>query len=603
MPSAPLSSIKYHVFRQRRDSTRFAKRAKSVGIKGICAVFCFIFFSVILNTYYILPVNAQETSQIPVFTSSAYQPINVNSVPPQSPLYANLMVNNLLHAFSCLMAGASPMGQPCVDYLNGVPVISSVNTSGGLLGAVANLNTIVIANPPIRTGQYLATIGDSLGLVKEANAQVSGSGAGVLQPILKLWQVSRNIAYIAMIIIFLIIGLMVMFRQRINPQTVITAQAALPGLVIGLIMITFSYFLASLVTDMSYVATNLVGYYFQSAGATTNTQSLSAVTADKPATEIFSTLINGVFGSDAVIKLPFNLNPVIVSGTTTVYNSLEGLPKDIIDWLIRFGVYSLGSAVGGFLGGIGGLAGGVPGTISALFGGPAGGILANLIAGVGGYGNVLALLLTFVGALMLIYTLFRLLIKLITNYLAIIFLTITAPFHFLAASLPGRQEIAVDWIRNMLCNVLAFPGVLAVFYFVAYLIGPQNSTVFNISGSANIVGGNSLPLFGGLDIGFIRILLAFGALMATPTIPDIICNAVGKVGREGQMIEQEFSQSRQQAGDYQRRLQGGLDIAKSYPDWRTRADIRQRMFPGTATPGGNWLGINWSGPLRRLGIH
>src|SRR3989344_6926351 len=231
---------------------------------------CLLF--VIWNLLFITNVHSQE----PLSTSSAYQPIEVSSIPQQSPMYANLMVNNLLHAFSCLMAGASPIGQPCVDYLNGVPVISSVNTSGGLLGAVANLNTIVIANPPIRTGQYLATIGDSLGLVKEANAQVSGSGAGVLQPILKLWQVSRNIAYIAMIIIFLIIGLMVMFRQRINPQTVITAQAALPGLVIGLIMITFSYFLASLLTDTAYLATNLVGYYFQVAGATTNTQSLSA---------------------------------------------------------------------------------------------------------------------------------------------------------------------------------------------------------------------------------------------------------------------------------------------------------------------------------------
>jgi len=45
-------------------------------------------------------------------------------------------------------------------------------------------------NPPVRTADYLASVGEGLGIVKEAHAQVSGSGASVLSPILSLWQVS-----------------------------------------------------------------------------------------------------------------------------------------------------------------------------------------------------------------------------------------------------------------------------------------------------------------------------------------------------------------------------------------------------------------------------
>src|SRR3989338_2336972 len=145
--------------------------------------------------------------------------------------------------------------------IRSTPYLSNVNTSNGVLGVTLSMIGEVISTPPIRSSEFIANFGEQLG-IKSAHAQVGGSGSGVLAPIFKLWEVSRNIAYLAMIIIFIIVGLMVMFRQKLNPQTVVSIQMALPGLVIGLVMITFSYFLASLISDIAFVGTNVVGYYF-----------------------------------------------------------------------------------------------------------------------------------------------------------------------------------------------------------------------------------------------------------------------------------------------------------------------------------------------------
>jgi hypothetical protein len=57
---------------------------------------------------------------------------------------------------------------------------------------------------------------------------------------------------------------MIMLRQKLNPQTVISVQSALPGLVIGLIMVTFSYFIAALITDSAFFGVQIVAQIFVS---------------------------------------------------------------------------------------------------------------------------------------------------------------------------------------------------------------------------------------------------------------------------------------------------------------------------------------------------
>ncbi|MFZ5424405.1 MAG: hypothetical protein ACOZAO_01270 [Patescibacteria group bacterium] len=59
--------------------------------------------------------------------------------------------------------------------------------------------------------------------------------------ILQLWQVFRNVAYGILAIVMIVIGVMIMVRKKISPQVIVTVQNALPRVVLGVLLITFSY--------------------------------------------------------------------------------------------------------------------------------------------------------------------------------------------------------------------------------------------------------------------------------------------------------------------------------------------------------------------------
>ena len=46
---------------------------------------------------------------------------------------------------------------------------------------------------------------------------------------------------------------MIMFRMKINPQTVINIENALPRIVVAMLLITFSFAIAGFLIDMMYV--------------------------------------------------------------------------------------------------------------------------------------------------------------------------------------------------------------------------------------------------------------------------------------------------------------------------------------------------------------
>src|SRR3989344_2741388 len=521
----------------------------------------------LLVTSYLLLVPAVSAQTLPA-TGSAIPA----TVSPTSPLYTDLLVHNLFHTASCIVAGRSAIGQPCLTYqisqdaqgrIKSIPYLSQTNFSNGILGAESSLLGALYTNPPIRAADYLAVLGEDLG-IREAHAQVGGSGNLILNPIVRLWQVSRNISYLFMILVFVIIGLMVMFRQRINPQTVVTAQSAIPGLVIGLILITFSYFLGALLVDIAFVGTNVMGYYFVAAqtapppGASPPPTNLVQAASGQNVFSIMGSLMNGIGkdpitkGLDFIYQLPF-WPALFIRGFSA---ALGGFIGSVIGpfagqflAVIACALAALGINIA--LPGVGTVAS--LGTLSACTNDltpVAGPIISTAITtalalfAVGNPSAFLGVILWFLAMVVLVYTMFRLILRLINNFLSIIFLVVTAPFHFLAASMSGRQSIATDWILNMLCNVLAFPAVMTVFYFVNYLLGSADTSgsPFNIVSptGTQITGSNVLPLFGGLDLSFIRILLAFGALVASPAIPEIICRTIGRVGVAGQLIGQEI---------------------------------------------------------------
>ena len=518
------------------------------------------------------PIQAQVATP-----AANIQPLGIVSY--QSPQYVNLQVINLLHSVSCILVGISPINQPCIGYqaqkntqgsLNMIPMLSSLDTSGGVLGTAAGGLALLSSNPPIKTIDYLGSVGKSLNFweTPTAHAQVGGSGSQVLSPVLELWKVSRNIAYLTMIIIFVVIGVMVMFRNKINPQTVMTLQAALPGLVVGLILITFSYFLAALLTDMAFVGTNLVGHYFTIAQEPITKRSIS----DLPGP--VDNLQNENVLSIMAKFLATPTKEIFIETFRTIYSSLPPIPPgpggilpnlgnlDSPTRILTYVIIGLTSQIVNLL---------LPNILGT---GATATLAANALRDGPSAG---ALLVYLILIMILIYSMFKILQRLITSYLTIIWLTISAPFTFLMAAFPGKQDVAMNWGRNMLANVLAFPGVLAMFYFAAYLMGPwflrsltpppgplpilpcppipptptlPLDCLLNIRTQLGISGSQNLPLLGGLDQSALQFILAYGALIAAPAIPEIITNAIGKASPAGQMIGREVSGAIQSGRGY-----------------------------------------------------
>ncbi|HLE49090.1 MAG TPA: hypothetical protein VI819_03635 [Patescibacteria group bacterium] len=96
-----------------------------------------------------------------------------------------------------------------------------------------------------------------LSLTPTAYAQ-QGFGFQALGPLQNIWRVTRDITYGFFVLIIIIFAFMIMFRVKINPQTVVTIQSAIPKIIITLIMVTFSYAIAGLLIDFMYVAIGLV---------------------------------------------------------------------------------------------------------------------------------------------------------------------------------------------------------------------------------------------------------------------------------------------------------------------------------------------------------
>lgn len=130
----------------------------------------------------------------------------------------------------------------------------------GVVPALAYYIGEMYANPAANTHVYVADLLDSANIAKPAYAQ--GLGFGSLSPILELWKTFRNIAYTFYVFLFIVIGFLIMFRKKVG-SAAITAQQAIPSIIISLLFVTFSYAIAGILIDGMYLLMYLIIGMFQ----------------------------------------------------------------------------------------------------------------------------------------------------------------------------------------------------------------------------------------------------------------------------------------------------------------------------------------------------
>jgi hypothetical protein len=122
----------------------------------------------------------------------------------------------------------------------------------GLASGVSEIGKLAYDSPPVpRFADYIRyELSDNL-LNTPSYAVTFGEAA--LNPVVDFWRGMRNIAYALFMVVMVVIGFMIILRREISPRVVVTFTNALPRIVTGLVLITFSFPLIALAVDVGIV--------------------------------------------------------------------------------------------------------------------------------------------------------------------------------------------------------------------------------------------------------------------------------------------------------------------------------------------------------------
>lgn len=339
------------------------------------------------------------------------------------------------------------------------------NAQAGAIGNMSSLVAGLYDNKPADTQTYVADLMNSMGIAQPAYAQ--GLGFASLSPILELWKVFRNIAYIFFVFIFLAIGFAIMFRQNLGTQTAVTVQQALPRIIVALLMVTFSYAIAGLLIDIMY----LVMYFLLSIFAASGLVNTNIITVDPGSPD--NLLNQNVFG-------------------------------------IGWGLISNGFATnGGFV---------------------VGQIISESLSDTTGISfflsSIFATLILFAAVVIAIFKLFFALLKV---YFEIVMMIVFAPLILMMGAI--QSNAFGNWIKGLAANLAVFPALFVFILVGYMFLNYENITAAQVVPSVNAQGigegfdnGGFLPPFipGRGSAVFVARLMGIAVIMLLAEIPGIM---------------------------------------------------------------------------------
>lgn len=406
-----------------------------------------------------------------------YNPQNLNlgtnpDVPVNLSTYTQSVFIEITSAASCLLSGVDPIrpGQPCLGFDPKTKKIGYVENNGGALGLMGGLIASTY-NIPASSTHYTAYLAQNFGITQNASAVFvdsdicvdnpslceessspnwglgTGNGFGGLAPLLGVWTAMRNLVYLLFVLVFIILGLGVMFRIQIDPRAVLSIQNQLPKVVIALVLVTFSYAIAGFLIDMMYLSLYLIINIFQAQGLETSTS-----LATNP--------INAAGGLGGVGGIAFDASKGIASVMTSLFDGtfgtfFKGIINSIFGTIMGAGAGAGIGALGGPIGAVvGGLIGGAIFGIGSTFG---------ILPGPEPFTIVVGAIAWLIIVIALFSALFRLWFTLLKTYVYILINVTFAPIWIAFGLFPGSSLSFGNWIRSLVSNLAAFPLVLVLF--------------------------------------------------------------------------------------------------------------------------------------------
>lgn len=425
-------------------------------------------FLLLIGFGYVLPQKtyAAENSVVP--SASDFGAIvdrlapNGNLSKVSKEVYSVNTQANYMNGATCLLVGCSANKTSAFYYRNSA------------LAQISNGIVALYTNPPADLALWMRDTGQSLGfLPKQAYAQ--GVGFSGLAPLLPLWKAFRNIAYLLLALAMIIIGFMVMFRQKIDPKTVVTVQNALPRIVITMLLITFSYAIVGFMIDITYLIIAFINVIVSS--SLTGADALIANLTSGGVLSLFAAVVGPSF---FLLNIsPLSAGPLKVTGDV-VFGVLSNL--------LTYGLFTVTTN-------------GV--TLGAVF---------QLIL-----------------AVVFIFAFFRILFMLLGSYIQILIAVLIGPIQILTDVFPGSNGFS-GWILNLVSNLMVFPITIfllllgnvisqsftkgQILWTPPLLPQPLGGQAMNL-GSAGSVDLSGLPAGNG-DLTYI--LISLGIILTIPTV-------------------------------------------------------------------------------------
>ncbi len=402
------------------------------------------------------------------------------------------------------------VGEGCTDN----PQDAKQNRHLSFVGGMTNLIMLPYSTAPASGIEWARTGLEHAGFIPQSQAAV-GIGLAAVLPFKNLWTLFRNFAFLIMVIIMVIIGFMIMFRAKINAQTVISVENALPKIVIAMILITFSYAIAGFMIDLMYVSMGLIIHLFGtnpdlSHGFDDSGTTLSGIFNSsnpfKPAnyinkvffsdnftlsSEIFENNVPAVAGSlydlipteirsiseqvITVVALKYGL--IILGTMVSAVPFLKGAGKGIKETNLLKMIFEKsikpGGATAGILGKIAGSAKGINFIDSLLTDTTKSGtpgisliaafislIIFSLVSSLLGP-LILKSIIWLVLMLSLFFVFMRIFFMFISAYIQILILIIFSPLILAVEMFPGKSAFKT-WIQSLFINLLTFPLFLVI---------------------------------------------------------------------------------------------------------------------------------------------
>lgn len=358
----------------------------------------------------------------------------------------------LVRAFYC-----GTMGEACTNN----PAEADSHFQDSILGKVTSILVLPYRNPPASGLLWVYGGLQNAGFVPKSYA-AEGLGLASIRGFTPIWNLMRQISYLILVVIIVVIGFMIMFRAKINPQTVVSIESALPKIVLALIYITYSFAIAGFLIDLMYVLMGVsIGAFMQ-----LNIGILTPAKIAETQTLYMGGNSSALFSLQTEVwalgNVMFNIIPLelqeiirVILWATIGFWAAKGITSMTHVQDVAESVSNTGAATVNI--------GGLPLILV---------IIVEVIIGALVFTVLPSFLISLILFLTFLLLVFRILALLINSYIKLILMVIFAPILLMLEAIPGRNAFS-DWIKSIIGELVAFPLVV-IFLLTGYAITHTN---------------------------------------------------------------------------------------------------------------------------------